>query len=253
MDNLAISGKVADSLRLESISWRKPAFIEITLSQYEDPDKPFEVPALGKFTDIVATFVGSRIEVRDGVRRRFIIYRAGKDILDSPTDRQDQVYRREQWSMNTVLTQRDIQRHPNFPALKKKYNGSVLAGDRVVWPRYIQEPGNKEKKVIPNPMFGVRSFLAPEVEVSVEKGKLSGVSMDFTQINEVGYTDEPTSFAFFAPSTAEPKTWANWILVEKSFTVAGVDRMERWAWRSAWGEGWPKAVYDAPKIQGVKA
>jgi hypothetical protein len=253
MDNLLISGKVADSLRLESISWRKPAFVEITLSQYEDPNKPVELPALGKFTDLIAAFEGSRIEVRDGVRRRFFTYRAGKDILESPTDRQAQAYRREQWSMNTVLTQRDIQRHPSFPALKKRYNGSVVAGDRVVWPRYIQDPDTEEKKVIPNPMFGVRSFLAPEVEVSVEKGKLSGNSMDFTQINEVGYTDQPTSFAFFAPSTADPKKWANWILVEKSFTVAGVDRIERWGWRSAWGEGWPKAVYDASNTQGVGA
>jgi hypothetical protein len=41
-----IHGKVADTTRLESISWRKPAAIEITLSRYEDPEGPGEMPKL---------------------------------------------------------------------------------------------------------------------------------------------------------------------------------------------------------------
>jgi hypothetical protein len=256
---LKIHGKAQDTARLESIMWRKPAFVEITLSQYEDPSVAATVPSLADFTDFAAVFVGSRIEVREGVRRRFFTYRMGQDIPKSPTDRQGTDYL-EQWSMNTVLTERGIKKHPDFPTIKKRYNGSVLAGDRVVWPRYIQDPDD-ETKIIKNPMFGVRGFLAPEVEVSVEKGKLSGTSMDFSQINEVGYVDDPTPtpFAFFAPSDnnnndpAWATKYANWILVDKSFRVVGVDRIERMVWRNAWGDGWPKAIYDAPSIQGAKS
>ena len=236
--------------------WRKPASIEITLSQYEDPARANDMPRLSDFTDLEASFVGSRVEMNEGVQRRFFTYRMGKDIPMSPTDRQKTDYQ-EQWSMNTVLTEKGIQKHPDFPKLKKKYNGGVLSGDRVVWPRYIQDPDD-ETKIIKNPMFGVRGFLAPEVEVSLEKGNLVGTSMDFSQINEVGYVDDPKAFAFFAPAPprnddpAWATKYADWILVDKSFRVEGVDRIERKAWRSSWG-GWPKAVYDAPSIQGVRS
>jgi hypothetical protein len=243
-----IHGKVADSAKLESISWRKPASIEITLSRYEDPQGAATVPNLADFTDFQAAYVGSRVEIREGVRRRFFTYRMGQNIPRSPTDRERENYQ-EQWSMNTTLSQWDIQRHPNFPAMRKKYNGSVV-NEVVIWPRYIQDPASKEKKVIKNPMFGVRSFLVPEVEVSVEKGLIGGTSMDFTQINEVGYTDQPTGFGFFAIPVTDAAKWAKWVMTEKSFRVAGNERLERRTWRSSYG-GFPKEVYDAPGIQGA--
>jgi hypothetical protein len=242
-----IHGKVADTVRLESISWRKPAAIEITLSRYEDPEKTAEMPKLSDFTDFQAAYEGSRVEVREGVQRRFFTYRMGQNIPMSPTDRERENYQ-QQWSMNTTLDQQDIQRHPNFPAMRKKYNGSVV-NDVVIWPRYIQDPASQEKKVIKNPMFGVRSFLVPEVEVSVERGLIGGTSMEFSQINEVGYTDQPTGFGFFALPVTNAAKWARWVIAEKTFQVAGTDRLERRAWRSSYGL--PKDVYDAPGIQGV--
>jgi hypothetical protein len=245
-----IHGKVADSARLESISWRKPAAIEIMLSRYEDPEKLGDMPNLADFTDFKAVYVGSKVEMSEGVRRRFFTYRMGQNIPKSPTDREQADYQ-QQWSMNTTLSQWEIQRHPDFPLMKKKYNGSVVK-EVVVWPRYIQDPASKEKKVIKNPMFGVRSFLVPEVEVSVEKGFVSGTSMDFTQVNEVGYTDQPLGFGFFAIPVTDAAKWARWVMTEKTFQVAGTDRLERTAWRSSYG-GFPKAVYDAPRIQGAKS
>jgi hypothetical protein len=239
-----IHGKVDDTTRLESISWRKPAMIEITLSRYEDPERPGKMPNLADFTDLQAAYEGSRVEMREGVQRRFFTYRMGKNIPMSPTDRERDNYQ-QQWSMNTTLSQWDIQRHPRFPLMRKKYNGSVV-GEVVIWPRYIQDPGSKDKRVIKNPMFGVRSFLVPEVEVSVEKG--SGAAMDFSQIDEVGYADQPTGFGFFAIPVTDAAKWARWVMTEKSFRVAGTDRLERTAWRSSYG-GFPKAVYDAPSIK----
>jgi hypothetical protein len=245
---IKIHGKVADTARLESISWRKPAAIEITLSRYEDPEAPGDMPKLSDFTDLNAVYVGSRLEIREGVHRRFFTYRMGQNIPMSPTDREKENYQ-QQWSMNTTLSQWDIHRHPNFPLMKKKYNGSVV-NEVVIWPRYIQDPASKEKKSIKNPMFGVRSFLVPEVEVAVEKGYIAGADMDFTQVNEVGYADQPTGFGFFAIPVADAAKWSAWVLTEKTFQVAGTDRLERTAWRSSYG-GYPKAVYDTPGIQGA--
>jgi hypothetical protein len=241
-----IHGKAAESARLESITWRKPALIEITLSQYEEPGKEAAMPNLADFTDFKATHVGSKLEVHEGVRRRFFIYRMAKNIPMSPTERNRQNYQ-EQWGVNTVLNQQEIQQHPKFPLIKKKYNGSVV-NEVVVWPRYIQDPESKDKKVIKNPMFGVRGFLAPEVEVSVEIG-YSEFPMDFTQINEVGYIDQPLGFGFFAVSDPTGGGNADWILTDKSFQVAGMDRIEKKSWRSQWG-GWPRAVYSGG-IQGA--
>jgi hypothetical protein len=238
-----------DSARLESISWRKPALVEITLSRYENPAGSSEpVPTLADFTDFKAAYVGSRVEMSGGVRRRFFTFRMGRNIPKSQTDREKQDYQ-EQWSMNTTLDQWDIQRHPNFPLLRKKYNGSVVR-EVVVWPRHIQDPKSKEKKVIKNPMFGVRSFFVPQVEVSVEKGLIDGSKMDFTQIDEVGYADRPTGFGFFAIPVSDPAIFSAWVMTEKSFRVAGVDRLERRVWRSSYG-GFPKAVYNSPGIQGA--
>lgn len=245
-----LAGNVADTARLEGISWRKPALVEITLSRYEDPEKTAEMPKLSDFTDFQAAYVGSRVEVREGVRRRFFTYRMGQNIPMSPTDRERENYQ-QQWSMNTTLDQQDIQRHPNFPAMRKKYNGSVV-NEVVIWPRYIQDPASKEKKVIKNPMFGVRSFLVPEVEVSVEMGLIGGTSMDFTQINELGYTDQPTGFGFLAIPVANAAKWAGWVRTGQTFQVAGTHRLERRTWRSSVA-GFPKDVYDAPGIQGVKS
>ena len=245
-----IHGAAGDSAKLESITWRKPASIEITLSRYEDPERPGEVPKLADFTDFNAAYEGSKVEMREGVRRRFFTFRMGQNIPSSPTDRQGGDYQ-QQWSMNTTLSQWEIQRHPNFPLMRKKYNGSVVK-EVVIWPRYIQDPDSKEKKVIKNPMFGVRSFLAPEVEVSVEKGVIKGTSMDFAQVNEVGYTDQPTGFGFFAIPVPDVAKWARWVMTEKTFQVAGTDRLERMAWRSSYG-GFPKDVYDPPGIQEVKS
>lgn len=239
-----IHGTVNNSARLESIAWRKPALVEITISQHEDPDSPANTPNLSDFTDLKAALHGSRVEVAEGVRRRFFTFRMARNIPKSPTDRQDPTNYQEQWGMNTVLGQEEIQRHPSFLRIKKRYNGSVRAGDRVIWPRYIQDPDSKEKKVIKNPMFGVRSFLSPEVEVSVDIG-YSLFPMDFNQLNEVGFVDTPSGFAYF--SVAEDG--ANWILTEKSFTLEGVDRTERRAWRSR-RSGWPTQVY-AGGIQGA--
>lgn len=239
-----IHGAVNSSAKLESIAWRKPAFVEITISQHEDPDSPATPPNLADFTDLQATLHGSRVEVAEGVRRRFFTFRMAKNIPKSPTDRQGSTNYQEQWGMNTVLGEEEIQRHPKFSRLRKRYNGSVV-NEVVIWPRYIQDPDSKEKKVIKNPMFGVRSFLSPEVEVSVDIG-YSSFPMDFSQMNQVGFLDTPSGFAYF--SVAEDG--ANWILTEKSFTVAGVDRIERKAWRSR-RSGWPLEVYSG-RIQGAE-
>ena len=246
MGNLVFHGDAADTERLVSITWQKPALIEIVLSKHEDPSKPMVAPSLSKFTDLEANFISSRLSVQDGVRKREFIYRMGRNVPPSPSDQGGGPHY-EQWSVNTVLSQRDIQRHPNFPGLRKKYNGSVI-NDVVSWPRYIQDPNSKEKKVIQNPMFGLRSFYAPEVEVSMETGVVAGAgAKKFSGIDDVGYVDEPSgAFAcFYIPPTQADKAnlWARWILVEHSFRLAGKDRMERKAWRSAWGEGWPREVY----------
>lgn len=238
-----IHESVSDSVKLESITWRKPALVEITISQYEDPAAPASEPKLSDFTDFEATLHGSRVEVAEGVRRRFFTFRMARNIPRSPTDRQDSTNYQEQWGMNTVLGQEEIQRHPNFPKIRKRYNGNVV-NEVVIWPRYIQDPDSEEKKIIKNPMFGVRSFLSPEVEVSVDIG-YSLFPMDFEQMNEVGFVDTPSGFAYF--SVAEDG--ANWILTEKTFTEAGIDRMERRAWRSR-RLGWPTEVY-AGGIQGA--
>jgi hypothetical protein len=243
---LRVNGNTSESAKLVSIAWRKPASVEITLSQQESPGANATAPRLADFTDFQATLTGSRVVVNDGVRMRYFTYRMARNIPKSPTDRHKENYQ-EQWGMNTVLGQQDIQRHPNFPAIKKRYNGSVVTGDRVVWPRYIQDPDGDEKKAIKNPMFGVRSFLAPQVEVSVEIG-YSEFPMDFSQLNEVGYVDIPAGFSFFAADAEGSK--ADWILTDKSFTVVGIDRIERKAWRSQWG-GWPREVYKGG-IQGAK-
>jgi hypothetical protein len=230
-------------VKLESITWRKPALVEITISQHEDPAAPASEPKLSAFTDFEATLHGSRVEVAEGVRRRFFTFRMARNIPMSPTDRQDSTNYQEQWGMNTVLGQEEIQRHPDFPKIRKRYNGNVV-NEVVIWPRYIQDPDSEEKKIIKNPMFGVRSFLSPEVEVSVDIG-YSLFPMDFEQMNEVGFVDTPSGFAYF--SVAEDG--ANWILTEKTFTEAGIDRMERRAWRSR-RLGWPTEVY-AGGIQGA--
>jgi hypothetical protein len=246
MSNLVFLGNPDDTERLESIVWLKPAFIEIVLSKHDDPSRPMVAPSLSKFTDLPAVLEGSKLQVSGGVRKRYYIYRMGKNIPFSQSDSGGGPHY-EQWSANTVLSQRDIQRHPSFPALRKKYNGSVI-NDVVSWPRYIQDPDSEDKKVIKNPMFGVRAFFAPEVEVSVETGVVAGAAAKkFSQIDDVGYVDEPGGGfgCFYIPPSQQDKAnlWARWILVEHSFRLAGNDRMERKAWRSAWGEGWPRPVY----------
>lgn len=233
------SAGLSDTTKLESISWQKPGMIEITLSQLEDPEKPADAPNLSLFTDLHAILVGSKVEFSEGVRRRFFTYRRGQNIMRSPTDRQSGNHQ-EEWSVNTTLSERQIQRHPKFLTLKKKYNGSVV-NEVVIWPRHIQDPASTEKKIIKNPFFGVRMFLTPSITVTVQRGTGGGNSMDFSQLNEVGYIDAPTDFSFFAVPVND-RTHGAWILTERSFRSAGGERLEQWAWQSS-VDGFPKAIY----------
>jgi hypothetical protein len=245
--------------KLDSVSWTKPGVIEVQISAYflstdaQTPAKPnvneyveFEGPA-GPLTPSLQA-----VSVRNqGVANLAVwIFRAGKALPDSPTDKQEDD-KGSKWTMDVSLMQIPIARHPNLKRIME-VGGGVFKDGEVDFPRMLN--GAK------NPYYGTSDFLLAGVTMTREIIRQAGEAVSYDEIDCLGYSnkngveqhpagwregDINTGFAFMSalnwPGSAKRRSW---LLVEQNHRKVGAERVETKTWRYGGVMGWPDALYD---------
>jgi hypothetical protein len=237
--------------KLDSISWRKPGLVEVEVSCYALSDG-FTMPAdpvAEEYFELEEN-VKPRLEARrvrnEGtVTRVSWVFRAGREMPDSPTDRQTSDTK-SQWGLNVSLMQEPITCHPNLMRIME-VGGGIIKDGEVDFPRML----NGEK----NPYYGTRDFLVPGVTMSCETIEPSS-NMSFSQIDKLGYSlkggieQKPTgkggadiAFKFVDMSKGEGRK--PWLLVEHNVRRAGFEQAESKTWRYGGVAGWADPMYNA--------
>jgi hypothetical protein len=236
--------------KLDGISWRRPGVLEVQISIYA-LSKGFTMPATPKIADYVDfTGIVPVMEVRrvrnEGVATRVEwVFRAGKEMPDSPTDRQESD-KKSQWSMEVSLMQLPITVHPNLKQIME-VGGGVFKDGEVDFPRMLN--GAK------NPYYGTSEFLVPGVTMTRQLIEVGSV-MSFPQIDKLGYSRRDRvvqnpegqlgadiAFKFVGNSNQEGRL--PWLLVDHSVRRAGSEQYESKTWRYGGVVGWPDPIYDA--------
>jgi hypothetical protein len=235
--------------KLDSISWRKPGILEVEISCFALTDgftKPSD-PNVGDFVDF-----GDVTPVLEGYRRQNLgtatrvvwVFRAGKEIPDSPTDRQISDTK-SQWSMDVSLMQAPLTTHPNLMQIME-VGGGVLRDGEVDFPRMIN--GAK------NTYYGTTDFLVPSVTMSCDTIEPSS-NMSFNQIDGLGYSrrdgeeQKPigkggADIAFKFVDVSKPTGRRAWLLISHTVRRAGTQQYESKTWRYGGVLGWADPMYD---------
>jgi hypothetical protein len=236
--------------KLDSISWRKPGILEVEISAYA-PSEGFVMPAAPDVNNHVAftgvTPVLEAVRARnEGVATRVSwVFRAGQELPDSPTDRQESD-KKSQWAMDVSLMQVPITVHPNLKTIME-VGGGVFRDGEVDFPRMLNGANN--------PYYGTSDFLVPSVTMTCQTVEASS-GMSFSQIDKLGYSRKggaiqnpvgkggaAVGFGFVSMSKGEGRR--PWLLVEHSVRRAGNEQYESKTWRYGGVMGWADAVYDA--------
>ena len=235
--------------KLESISWRKPGILEVEISTYA-LSQGFTMPAaplIGDYVDFGVVPALEAVRARnEGVATRVSwVFRAGKEMPDSETDRQEDD-KKSQWAMEVSLMQMPITMHPNLKQIME-VGGGVFKDGEVDFPRMLN--GAK------NPYYGTGDFVLPSVTMTCQTVEASS-GMSFTQIDKLGYSRKggvvqnpvgkngaAIGFGFVSVNVGGGRS--PWLLVEHSVRRAGSERYESKTWRYGGIMGWPDPVYDA--------
>ena len=235
--------------RLDSISWRKPGILEVQISTYA-LSRGFVMPAAPliedhiNFPDITPVMEVRRVRNEGVATRVEWVFRAGQEMPDSPTDRQDRD-KKSQWSMDVSLMQMPITVHPNLKKIME-VGGGVFKDGEVDFPRMLN--GAK------NPYYGTSEYVLPSVTMTCQTIEVSS-GMSFTQIDKLGYSrkgqkdqnpvgkgDADIGFTFV--SKGESGGRRPWLLVEHSVRRAGNEQYESKTWRYGGIMGWPDPIYN---------
>ena len=236
--------------KLDSISWRKPGILEVEISCYALSQGFTGMPADPDIKNFVAFTATPVLEAKriynQGVATRCVwVFRAGEELPDSPTDRQEQD-KKSQWSMDVSLMQVPITVHPKLKAIME-VGGGVLRDGEVDFPRMLN--GKK------NPYYGTSDFLVPSVTMSCQTVEVSS-SMSFTQVDKLGYSrkggveQKPVAKGggahgfTFVDSSPPPAGRRAWILIEHNVRRSGSEQYESKTWRYGGVRGWADAMYD---------
>lgn len=236
--------------KLDSISWRKPGLVEVEVSCYALSDG-FTMPADPDVRDhfvlennVVPRLEARRVRHEGTVMRVSWVFRAGREIPDSPTDRQTSDTK-SQWSLNVSLTQEPITCHPNLMTIME-VGGGVIKDGEVDFPRMLN--GAK------NPYYGTRDFLVPGVTMTCETVE-PGSNMSFSQINKLGYSQKDgieqkpvgkggADIAFKFVDMSKGAGRKPWILIEHNVRRAGLEQAESKTWRYGGVAGWADPIYN---------
>jgi hypothetical protein len=236
--------------KLDSISWRKPGILEVEIS-IGVLSRGFTMPAAPKvndyidFKDLTPALEAVRTRNEGVATRVSWVFRAGQEMPDSPTDRQE-YDRKSQWSMDVSLMQVPITVHPNLKQIME-VGGGVFKDGEVDFPRMLN--GAK------NPYYGTSDFLVPSVAMTCQTIEPSS-GMSFSQINKLGYSRKDgvvqnpvgkggvaIGFGFVDINKGEGRR--PWLLAEHSVRRAGNEQYESKAWRYGGVLGWADPIYDA--------
>lgn len=247
---------MADTLRLDSISWQKPGRVEIVLieTMHVTQYPPSRIPGakdLSKFVDFPGVYAGMSVRKSGIIAEIQWKFMCGVVIPRVEGDRSPDGLHSENWSMNVVLDQLDFIKHPDAKSIAES-NGGIFRGGRVVWAGKIPDPKDKNK-LIDNPFYGIRSYFAPTVDLTVERLDALGSALSFPQIDSVGYSrknaveQRPLNSGFgfvdVNESGMRKRHRRPWLLVEHSLKRAGVQRVESLTWRYS-ADGWVDQIYD---------
>jgi hypothetical protein len=235
--------------KLDSISWRKPGILEVQISTYAlsqgfvMPEAPLIEDHIN-FPDITPVLEVRRVRNEGVATRVEWVFRAGQEMPDSPTDRQE-YDRKSQWSMDVSLMQMPITVHPNLKNIME-VGGGVFRDGEVDFPRMLNGARN--------PYYGTSEFVVPSVTMTCQTIEVSS-GMSFAQIDKLGYSrkgqvvqnpvgrgGEAIGFAFVSMSKGEGRR--PWLLVEHSVRRAGNEQYESKTWRYGGVMGWADPIYD---------
>lgn len=235
--------------RLESVSWRKPGLVEITVSTYALSEN-FVMPAEPDIAEYVG--FGDTVPILQAIRAQnegvatkvSWIFRAGRELPDSETDRQE-TDKKSQWSMDVSLMQVPITVHPNLKVIME-VGGGVFRDGEVDFPRMFNK--------VRNPYYGTSDFLVPSVTMSCQTIEPSS-GLLFGQIDKLGYSrkggkiqkpegrgGDDIGFTFVNINKGSERL--PWLLVEHNVRRVGNEQFESKTWRYGGVLGWANAIYD---------
>jgi hypothetical protein len=271
----------ADALRglvtLERVTWQKPGIVEVTVSRLTADILDTSISMSDVVRCVDAVLLGALDEIKTeifeaGIWRVFYIFKKFQKY-GTGDDRK--------FSLAAGVERLDLRLHPFIDSIKKKYGGwenpqtrqiifpSVLRkqtlnqrpsvnhfGDPWTgsdWPELSDSPG-----LIKNPFHGVRYFLAPYSEITIERAGAG--ALDWAELQrELGKAwplPNDTGFSFLARGARGFRTTtsdggrgrvaggAKWVVVAKSMRRQGGDFSESTTWRSRVDPGFPRPVYD---------
>lgn len=232
---------MADTLRLDSISWQKPGVVKIVLietmhvAQYP-PSRVPGVKDLERFVDFPGVYAGMAVRKNGILAEVLWTFVCGVVIPRANGDRSPNGLHSENWSMNVVLDQMDFIKHPDAKDIAEN-NGGIFREGSVFW-------AAKD-----NPFYGIRSYFAPAVDLSVERLDVSETTLSFPQVDSVGYShkngveQKPLNSGFsFVDVNSKPHR-RHWLLVEHNLKRTGAQRVESLTWRYS-ADGWVDQIYD---------
>jgi hypothetical protein len=213
---------------LRFFRWTKPGVMEAVVEQAGVARSQTATPVMPKLP-YAMRLESYKEEWTDGVGKKTWVYRAGKTISHSPTDTNvdpDQV-----WSADVSLSERPISSHPKLDDIRAKYGG-VLKDGRVEFPQKMSD-GTM------NPMYMVDTYLAPSVNVSLEKVD-SNTRVSTSSLSDLGYIDDPST-------SGSPFSFCSglneWLLVGHEIRRQGDETSERKSWKWGGPGGWVQQVY----------
>lgn len=237
-------------VRLESFRWNKPGVAEAVYVQTvpyaaqgkKDGQKPDGQNPDGLGTGLPFPMVLVGTSVRNlgiHVEKRWI-YRAGSQILRSPTDQSPGGKHHEQWSMDVSLMQVPLTMHPQIGQIKTQYKGIIKDGE-IKFAPYLDNGAI-------NPFYNQRDFYSPAVSMSVQYVVPGSYSPSAGDLVSLGTSETPDSGGFNFGGRA-PKGRSPWLLVEKAVRKKGNDRVETKTWRYGGQAGWLDPIYKGNYFQ----
>lgn len=198
--------EVVFAVELESVSWRRPGTLELVVSRryivgVNEPrrvgwEDVYKTEGTLEFVENEVKYEG-RVDLPKVVGRvaRLTTRWRGARSFGSPTALEPE-REKERWSVNFTVSERDIVLHPNFAKIQAAGWGRVY-GEKVLWPRMIyvknEERGEGGEEYVPvkNPMYGVRSYLAPRVEVTLEEFVTKRSDVSGEVLDRIGWYAQP--------------------------------------------------------------
>ncbi len=136
--------------------------------------------------------------------------------------------------MDVALMQIPLTQHPSILEIKTRYKGLIKDGE-IKFAPYMDDGSV-------NPLYNQTDFYSPTVTLSVENVIQSAYAPSAADLAGLGAVDTPDSGGFnFAVSAAKGRS--SWLLVEKSVSKKGNDRVERRTWRYGGRAGWLDPIY----------